>query len=568
MTSSHRRGANPRDRLRWVVCLTALLLSGLLLASALRRDAEAGARVAPGRQLAPAQDAPPGWRRIEVAPREGARGYFSIALPPGWAYEPLQGIDSFVGRFVSEEAELGFDFGAWSNPLPGAGEAGYQVEFERIACAKAKLVRAVEAPARVTGVFFENTGVGMGVAPFGFARLEVSGIDLSPELQELAVEIFRSIRFPDRCLSGQQGDWTIHPAPEGTVPLAVDITGPETAWAVGRGARNEDGSYGCSILRYRQGSWEPEVCPQVDMLLSIDMSSDEEGWAVGIDGIIGRSREGWWVVEDEEPLGALFDVSAPSDDQAWALGLGGVRTLRAGRWSDPDPSARGVALDMRSPNEGYAVGVRGLYRYRDGAWELMPWPEGEPYDALSALGIDVLPNDQLLMVGEGRDFEEGAFLRQLEPGALRFQPFEGSRGLWDVVNVAPETADPEGPIEAWAVGGGTGGGPAVLLHSDATGRDWERLETRFEGFVKAVDFLDRDYGWAVGAEVLREGEETELAGILLEYRAYEDASPTPTPTPSPALASPSPSRPPRTATPTASPGPGSRAYLPLAFARP
>jgi hypothetical protein len=52
---------------------------------------------------------------------------FSLRAPAGSSYQPLQGIDSFVGKFSGPGYELEFDYGIYSNSL---GELRADPKFE------------------------------------------------------------------------------------------------------------------------------------------------------------------------------------------------------------------------------------------------------------------------------------------------------------------------------------------------------------------------------------------------------------------------------------------------------
>jgi len=121
---------------------------------------------------------------------------FSVLLPPGWAYEPRQGIDSFVGAYVGDGVELTFDYGIYSDPLSFEGDPSYDVHEETIGGVTAKIVRAKGASG-ITGVHFAR------IEKFAFpgdniafdVRLTIVGRDLTPEQLEIAMQVFRSIRF-------------------------------------------------------------------------------------------------------------------------------------------------------------------------------------------------------------------------------------------------------------------------------------------------------------------------------------------------------------------------------------
>ena len=57
--------------------------------------------------------------------------YFSFRLPPGFRKVPTRGIDSYVGKFETDkgDAEIGFDFGWYSNDLNYAPEVF--IHYER-----------------------------------------------------------------------------------------------------------------------------------------------------------------------------------------------------------------------------------------------------------------------------------------------------------------------------------------------------------------------------------------------------------------------------------------------------
>jgi hypothetical protein len=121
---------------------------------------------------------------------------FSVILPPGWAYEPRQGIDSFVGAYVGDGVELTFDYGIYSDPLNYEDNASYNVHEETIGGLTAKIVMPTSADG-ITGVHFADVG------KFAFpgdniafdVRLTVAGNGLTQEQQQIALQIFRSIRF-------------------------------------------------------------------------------------------------------------------------------------------------------------------------------------------------------------------------------------------------------------------------------------------------------------------------------------------------------------------------------------
>lgn len=136
---------------------------------------------APGCCAAGATD----WRSTDVGP-------FRVMLPPGWAYVPYQGIDSFVGRFEGDGMALHFDYGWYSVGPPSPDtDGGYDVHHETIGGIDMAIAMP-RTPAGRTGLFVEQVGeleLHMNV------RLSLAGEALSYEQQQVALQIFRSLRF-------------------------------------------------------------------------------------------------------------------------------------------------------------------------------------------------------------------------------------------------------------------------------------------------------------------------------------------------------------------------------------
>lgn len=123
------------------------------------------------------------WRPVDLR-------YFSVLLPPGWSYEPAQGIDSFVGSFVGPNARLEFDYGAFSNSLPYEQDPTYDVHEETISGRTAKIV--ISNNNGVVGVHFEQRALGPRAAT---SALTVAGSAFTAEQEAIALQIFRSIRI-------------------------------------------------------------------------------------------------------------------------------------------------------------------------------------------------------------------------------------------------------------------------------------------------------------------------------------------------------------------------------------
>jgi len=63
----------------------------------------------------PAPPVPSSWQTISVD------GKFTFKAPPDLKLEPAQGIDSFVGKYVSPTLEVSFDYGWYSDPMNREG---------------------------------------------------------------------------------------------------------------------------------------------------------------------------------------------------------------------------------------------------------------------------------------------------------------------------------------------------------------------------------------------------------------------------------------------------------------
>ncbi len=118
-------------------------------------------------------------------------GAFTVALPPGWEFRPMQGIDSLVGEFTGDGAALSFDYGWYSNPLAGEEDPDHAVTYETIDGRRAKIVVPRVVGRGTTGVYVEGLGTG------GMDRLQVSGENLTAAQQETVLGIFRTIRFAE-----------------------------------------------------------------------------------------------------------------------------------------------------------------------------------------------------------------------------------------------------------------------------------------------------------------------------------------------------------------------------------
>jgi len=122
-----------------------------------------------------------GWLKLEA-------GTFSLYAPPGWEFHKKQGVDSYVGEFSGDGIVLKFDYGRYSSDLRDAIEPKYEITLERVGGHKAKIVYPRLSGHGITGIYFSRV--------LGSDKLCLWGQDLTESQRELALKIFRTIRFP------------------------------------------------------------------------------------------------------------------------------------------------------------------------------------------------------------------------------------------------------------------------------------------------------------------------------------------------------------------------------------
>jgi hypothetical protein len=121
---------------------------------------------------------------------------FTIMLPPGWEYVPLQGIDSFVGEIRGDGMVLFFDYGSYTGKLVADDDPAYEVRYENIGGFPAQVVRALNDDDHVTGAHIYGIGP-TSISPSGIT-LSISTDDLAPNTpqQALVLDMLQTIRFP------------------------------------------------------------------------------------------------------------------------------------------------------------------------------------------------------------------------------------------------------------------------------------------------------------------------------------------------------------------------------------
>lgn len=131
---------------------------------------------------------------------------FSFAGPPDLSEVPVQGVDSFVGRFESQELYISFDYGWYSDDsfdghLGRGNDSTFQVEEVRVNGRRARLGSYADNdhprshPFVYAAYFPDVLGTGEGEAGETKLYFRVSYKDA--ESKEIARLILTSIRFKD-----------------------------------------------------------------------------------------------------------------------------------------------------------------------------------------------------------------------------------------------------------------------------------------------------------------------------------------------------------------------------------
>ncbi len=120
--------------------------------------------------------------------------HFLVTLPREWRYYPLQGIDSFVGRFASDDgAEMYFDLGGYTGSPDHFNDPAYQITHEQIDGLDATIILPKNNQTGDASVSISGIALRAG-QPAGAAIL-MSGRNLTHLQQQQALAIFRSIDF-------------------------------------------------------------------------------------------------------------------------------------------------------------------------------------------------------------------------------------------------------------------------------------------------------------------------------------------------------------------------------------
>ena len=110
---------------------------------------------------------------------------FTVSLPAGWIYNPLQGTDSQVGEFVGDGVRLSFDLGGYVGSPATQPNPTYTISTETIGGRTAQIIIPKASGQGEVGIYIDTDG----------EDLKISGNNISPNLQEKVLQIVRSVQL-------------------------------------------------------------------------------------------------------------------------------------------------------------------------------------------------------------------------------------------------------------------------------------------------------------------------------------------------------------------------------------
>jgi len=131
---------------------------------------------------------------IKDAQTVTVEGAFTFKIPGDMSGVDAQGDGSIVGRFSSPVMELDYDYGAQAGPLGNDAQPEFKITFLTVDGREATIERFVDTAGSaalplVAAIHFEDTGSGKGLTMYTRC--------VDEDTQDLAVEIFRTIKFID-----------------------------------------------------------------------------------------------------------------------------------------------------------------------------------------------------------------------------------------------------------------------------------------------------------------------------------------------------------------------------------
>jgi photosystem II stability/assembly factor-like uncharacterized protein len=220
-------------------------------------------------------------------------------------------------------------------------------------------------------------------------------------------------------------------------------------------------------------------------MLDVDLVTDDDAWAVDNAGRVHRWNGSLWRLDPEritsESRTGSWSLDMASAQRGWAAGgywasQGLVKRWDGVSWATvPSPGTGVLAdIDMRAPNNGWAVGARGdIIHWNGSEWAEIASPTEEELRS-----VDTVSEDDGWIVGDG-----GVILRW-DGDAWVDQP--------RVVSAALQSVFMSGAAEGWAVGD-----EGTILHWD--GRSWARVPSPTSFLLRSITMAAPDLGWAVGS---------------------------------------------------------------------
>ena len=255
--------------------------------------------------------------------------------------------------------------------------------------------------------------------------------------------------------------------------MAVFFTDAQTGWVVG-----EDGA----ILHTADGglSWDPQNSGSADDLRDVHFLDGDRGWAVGGVDLVLRTTDGGVTWTTQSVTAGDYDLNAIhfSDDQhGWIVGgKVYVRSL--------NPLDMYYLAGVYATTDGGNMWGRGTanvphYWLRDVHFvdELHGWAGGVSLSSNFLYDIHRATSSS----SGGRYWEETS--TPVSMGELHGLDFVDTQ-------------------TGWAVGYDQETHTGMILHTEDAGGVWEAQQISVTGVISAVDFLDKDIGWAISSDTI------------------------------------------------------------------
>lgn len=297
--------------------------------------------------------------------------------------------------------------------------------------------------------------------------------------------------------------------------------------------------------------WEPQESPTPYTLHGVDFTDTENGWAVGESGAAVSTTDGGetWVSRPGVVTGDAWDVSFVDGNTGWIAGGNGLirKTTDGGEtWTTQGtPTAETLyAVEFIDAMSGWAVGREGVILHTtDGGaqWQsqqsgtstwlfdlsfvdmMRGWVVGD--DGLTLRTTDGGQNWQPLTIPGGGILRSVDFIDEdigwltgahasvyrTNDGGLTWNFQRDDQTLYSTLIDIQFLNMTTG----WAVGGRSGA-DGQSLHTTDGGGNWEEMRGGHVDNLNAVDFVDAQHGWAVGA-----------LGVILRYVPQVDLSDVP-----------------------------------------